>query len=871
MEVGQSDDDDDNVSERSFGPSSSESEMSVFKTRFGLPRIGEDAEGSLDGGSYGSSQEGSSLAPLLRSTSLEEMFHLFQENGDGDMVINSNEGNELFGNKMNDINSSFSEDFEEEIFRTVSDEELITGEATAQEGLDDGLKKNSLEGIDKLSPQNKVADWLGPDTVEYNDEFSMDMLNIVLAQSSKVDSDIKKAKETAANESDHSEMTEYDMIETLDWNLDILDEQLASEHVRSMFNFQQTQSPQRVRQAKAAIVVQKSFRGAAARKNLWKQYHAIKHIQRVCRGHRQRVLLKRKRQSATTVQKTYRRHSSRRRVHQMRKRAQHEVKLVRATSNILVQDITKIAIQQVAQAVKHNLAATKREIERQRNVQSKINQKRDGKCIAAASIQKIFRGVLARSAYAGRLKQHKVKVANDSAVKIQCLYRRRRDREKAKVRRKRDYQKRVREKKRIMKVRRLQKAIIIQKYTRRLLVQSSPIIRTKKAEQRERRKRTRNRLKKDSVQLIQRNYRGWQVRAYRNRSGRNLMRQRNRRREKRRKARLALENRSAVVIQSAHRGRLTRTVNLIEELRQSRNENAAVAIQATFRGKSTRKKRFVQVLKRCRNAATAIQRLHRGSSLRNGDMLRSLRADRLEKRRNVAATKIQSHHRKVNGTKHARRRKGSIIVLQTWARKHISFSVYKSKRFAVIKIQNLGRKRIATAKVFELRKLRDTEIALKQERIRLLAQKIFLRKALEEKAREMQRKREELALIQSLHAAQPPPPKYKRRKRKQKRKEMGKLYKGDAPGSSPRVPTRQNAGSGTSPLKRRIGPESSPLRARPEEPSHPTPQNGIASHFEAISPSAIALQREDEFYKTKSPSPRTRRLYRIHTANFDIR
>ena len=133
------------------------------------------------------------------------------------------------------------------------------------------------------------------------------------------------------------------------------------------------------------------------------------------------------------------------------------------------------------------------------------------------------------------------------------------------------------------------------------------------------------------------------------------MRRRKRRREKRRKARLALENRAAVVIQSAHRGRLIRTVNLIEELRQARNENAAVAIQATFRGKSTRKKRLVQVLKRCRNAATAIQRLHRGRSLRNGDMLRSLRSERLEKRRNFAATKIQSHYRKVNGTKHASR------------------------------------------------------------------------------------------------------------------------------------------------------------------------------------------------------------------------
>ena len=426
-----------------------------------------------------------------------------------------------------------------------------------------------------------------------------------------------------------------------------------------------------------------------------------------------------------------------------------------------------------------------------------------------------------------------------AARAAQRVYRGHLGRKKARLFRARRKQEVLAERKLYVKLLRQKQAIVLQKYARRMLVVMGTIVRDKKSERRARRRQRRVIRENQAAEIVQKYARGYTVR-----SGRDLKQRKARQQKRRQLEQKALEHKSALHIQRVHRGHSIRQRNIIAVRRRVLHNAHACRIQAVFFGYYTRKQDLLVFKKYRRDAATQIQRVHRGRVTRQSPDLLNRRSERRAQRRSYAATRIQSVHRENTAKLRAGKRRWAIGVLQSTFRMGLARVNVAYRKRAIKLIQAHFRRILSRGEVEARKEERRIKIELRRERIEIMSRKIFLRKALEEKARE-------------IHAMQ-----------LSKQRLLEKIARKKAPRNlnrrgSPRRVARVKPGN----LVR----FSPPRRSRPSAIAASSPRTKRLSSVTYETPTTRARDQDlfEEINK-KGVSPRTKRLYRLYTSTYDI-
>ena len=275
----------------------------------------------------------------------------------------------------------------------------------------------------------------------------------------------------------------------------------------------------------------------------------------------------------------------------------------------------------------------------------------------------------------------------------------------------------------------VKKAIVIQKYVRRYIVISGSILRKKKTERRQ--KRLEQLQKKKSMASIR--IQGY-IRGYLVRRREELKNRRARREKQQRQQEFERRQNASVLLQAQYR--MHRSKREYVSMKRQLQVVACTRIQACTRGHQVRQKDIINLKKTQHNSATRIQKLYRGRSVRTSEDLRLRKESRENHKRKVAVIKIQSrvrvHHAKVI----AKKRVSYITLVQSLTRSFLFQRRFLIRKRKIILVQSTIRAYFGKKEGRKRSQIRDFERAKRAKRIEHLRHQFFIKKVMLEKKRQ---------------------------------------------------------------------------------------------------------------------------------------
>ena len=462
------------------------------------------------------------------------------------------------------------------------------------------------------------------------------------------------------------------------------------------------------------------------------------------------------------------------------------------------------------------------------------------------------------------------KIKNENAVIIQQSYRGHQGRKIAGLKHIENQQKLNVHWKKNFEAMRVKKAIVIQKYVRRHIVLSGSVLRKRKSERRAQRlKRLRKKKEKATIR-IQRYSRGYIVR-----NSKDLARRKRMFKKKREEAEKIRKENASICLQKHYRAYSTRKQRILHLKRAEKRKKASVKIQAFSRGYHIRRQNILNLKRMLRDSAIKVQKLYRGWSIRTGEDLKSRIQKREHERQTYAATKIQSIYRMHRTKVIISKRKFHIIMVQAIIRVVIMRKRYLNVMKKAIVIQCAIRQHLARQEYRRKFQIKAFEDAKRARRIEDLQYKIFLKKVMEEKARQARllhrpltkklRQSPKSIISPVLRKKQVPLTTSRARSRvdRSNSRRTGKI-----------LVLRNTANKGNGIVNRPSSVRSSKTRLLPETGYNysnksrntlwsPRQQNGVEK-LNTVNPPNISNRQY-------GVSPRTKRLYRLYTHTYDIR
>ena len=275
------------------------------------------------------------------------------------------------------------------------------------------------------------------------------------------------------------------------------------------------------------------------------------------------------------------------------------------------------------------------------------------------------------------------------------------------------------------------KVIVIQKYVRRYIVISGSILRKKRTERRQKKLEQLQKKKSVASIRIQSIIRGCLVRK------RGELRNRRAIWEKRLlQVEFDRKRNASILLQAQYR--MYKAKREYASMKRQLQALASIRIQAYARGYRVRRKDILGLKKSQRDSATTIQKLYRGQFVRNSADLRLRKKRRKNHRQRLAATKIQSafrvHHAKLIIIKRA----SYIALAQSFVRSFIFRRRFLIRKRKIILAQSIIRAYFGKKEGRKRRQIRNFERAKRARRIEIMRQQIFIKKVMLEKKRQAQ-------------------------------------------------------------------------------------------------------------------------------------